>query len=43
VQCPLVGPLGLIAAIAVLALLLACWELPRPVISVRERNLFLRL
>src|SRR5437588_1465844 len=29
VHCPLVGPLGLIAAIAVLAPLLACWELRR--------------
>jgi hypothetical protein len=29
VRCPLVGPLGLIAAIAVLAPLLACWELRR--------------
>jgi uncharacterized membrane protein len=28
-HCPLVGPLGLIAAIAVLAPLLACWELRR--------------
>jgi hypothetical protein len=29
VHCPLVGPLGLIAAITVLAPLLACWELRR--------------
>src|ERR687885_681074 len=29
VHCPLVGPLGLIAAIVVLAPLLACWELRR--------------
>ena len=29
VHCPLVGPLGVIAAIAVLAPLLACWELRR--------------
>src|SRR5205823_1627448 len=29
VHCPLVGPLGLISAIDVLAPLLACWELRR--------------